>query len=114
LLYDESALDAAYDLVKDWTAEERQNLRNEVPRLALKTPFRKGTVLDVARAALELAAAGLKARGHADLLRGDERVFLEPLVETVSRGKTAAEHLLDSYHGAWGGDVRPVFTENAY
>jgi glutamate--cysteine ligase len=114
LLYDESALSAAYDLVKDWTAEERQNLRNEVPRLALNTPFRNGTVLDIARAAVNLAAAGLKARGHSDLLRGDEGVLLEPLAEIVARGKTAAEDLLDRYHAKWGGDVRPVFTENAY
>jgi len=114
LLYDETALSAAYDLIKDWTAEERETLRNEVPRLALKTPLRGGTVLGVARAVLDLAAAGLKARGHTDLVTGDERVFLEPLAEIVSRGKTAAEGLLDRYHGEWGGDVRPVFTENAY
>jgi glutamate--cysteine ligase len=114
LLYDEAVLGAAYDLIKDWTAEERQTLRNEVPRLALKTPFRKGTVLDVARAAVDLAAAGLKARGHTDLLMGDESVLLQPLAEIVSRGKTAADDLLDRYHSKWGGDVRPVFTENAY
>jgi glutamate--cysteine ligase len=114
LLYDETALGAAYDLIKDWTAEERQYLRNEVPRLALKTPFREGTVLDVARTALDLAAAGLKARGHTDLLMGDESVLLEPLAEIAARAKTAAEDLLDRYHGEWGSDVRPVFTENAY
>jgi glutamate--cysteine ligase len=114
LLYDEAALGAAYDLIKDWTSEERQNLRNEVPRLALKTPFRNGTVLSLARQALELAASGLKSRGHNNLLTGDESIFLEPLVETVSRGRTAAEDLLDRYHDEWSGDVRPVFTENAY
>ncbi len=114
LLYDQQTLDAAYDLVKDWTAEERQALRNEVPRLALKTPFRGGSVLDIARVTVDLAAAGLKARGHDDLVSGDERIFLEPLAEIVRSGKTAAESLLESYRGKWGGDVSPVFTENAY
>ncbi len=114
LLYDQPTLDAAYDFVKDWTAEERQTLRNEVPRLALKTPFRGGTVLDIARTTIELAAAGLKARGHNDLVSGDESIFLEPLADIVRSGKTAAESLLESYHGKWGGDVSPVFTENAY
>ncbi len=114
LLYDQSSLDAAYDLIKDWTAEERQELRNEVPRLALKTPFRKGTLRDVAREALKLAEAGLKARGHGDFMNGDESMFLMPLIETVERGRTSAELLLERYHGEWGRDVRPVFIESAY
>ena len=114
LLYHQPSLDAAYDLIKDWTAEERQQLRNDVPRLALKTPFRNGTVLGVAREAVKLAAAGLKARGHTDLMTGDESIFLEPLVEIVERGQTDAERLLERYQGEWGGDVRPVFAESAY
>ena len=114
LLYHQPSLDAAYDLIKDWTAEERQQLRDAVPRLALKTPFRNGTVLGVAREAVNLAAAGLKARGHTDFITGDESIFLQPLVEIVESGKTDAERLLERYHGEWGGDVRPVFAENAY
>ena len=114
LLYHQPSVDAAYDLVKDWTAEERQQLRNEVPRLALKTPFRDGAVLGVAREAVKLAAAGLKARGHTDFITGDESIFLQPLAEIVESGKTDAERLLERYHGEWGGDVRPVFAENAY
>ncbi len=114
LLYHQPSLDSAYDLIKDWTAGERQQLRNGVPRLALKTPFRQGNVLDVARKAVELSAAGLKARGHTDLVSGDESMFIAPLLEIVERGQTDAERLLERYHGEWGGDVRPVFTEGAY
>ena len=114
LLYDQASLDAAYDLIKDWTAEERQRLRDEVPRLALKTPFRDGTLRDVAREALKLADAGLKARGHGDSMGSDESIFLMPLFDIVERGRTSAEVLLERYHGEWGGDVRPVFIESAY
>jgi len=114
LLYHQPSLDAAYDLIKDWTAEERQQLRNDVPRLALKTPFRRGTVLDVAREAVDLASGGLKARGHTNLVSGDESIFIAPLAEIVERGQTDAERLLERYRGEWGGDVRPVFTESAY
>ena len=114
LLYDQASLDAAYDLIKDWTAEERQRLRDEVPRLALKTPFRNGALRDVAREALKLADAGLKARGHGDFMGSDESIFLMPLFEIVERGRTQAEVLLERYHGEWGGDVRPVFIESAY
>jgi glutamate--cysteine ligase len=113
LLYDQASLDAAWDLVKDWTAEERQQLRDDVPRLALKTPFRGETVRDVARRTLDIAAAGLKARAYSNLF-DDESSFLLPLREFVERGQTAADALLARYRGEWGGDVRPVFTENAY
>ena len=108
-----SSLDAAYDLIKSWTADERQQLRNEVPRLGLRTPFRKGTVLDIARPVLDIATNGLKARGHHNLF-DDETTFLRPLKEFVERGRSAADDLLARYHGEWGGDVRPVFTESAY
>ncbi len=114
LLYHQPSLDAAYDIIKGWTAGERQQLRNAVPRLALKTPFRQGTVLDTARIVLNYAAAGLKARGHTDLVSGDESIFLEPLLGIAGRGQTDAERLLERYHREWRGDVRPVFTESAY
>ena len=114
LLYEQASLDAAYDLIKDWTAEERQQLRDDVPRLALKTPFRNGTVLGIARAAVDLASAGLKARGHAGLDSADETVFLQALMDITASGQTEAERLLARYHGDWKGDVRPIFTEGAY
>jgi glutamate--cysteine ligase len=113
LLYDQTSLDAAYDLIKDWTVEERQQLRNDTPRLALRTPFRKGTVADIARQTLDIAEAGLKARAYTNVF-DDETSFLKPLREFVERGGSAADDLLARFHGEWGGDVRPVFTENAY
>jgi glutamate--cysteine ligase len=108
LLYDQSALDAAWDLVKDWTAEERQVLRNEVPRLALGATLRRRTVQDISRDVLKIARAGLQARGL-----GEAR-FLDPLDAIVARGKTSAEDLLALYHGSWQGDVRHVFKDCAY
>ncbi len=113
LLYQQSSLDAAYDLVKDWTDEERQQLRNEVPRLGLRTPFRGGTILDIARPVVDIAAAGLKARAYSNLF-DDETTFLRPLMEFIEQGRSAADNLLARYHGEWGGDVRPIFIENAY
>src|SRR3546814_20412212 len=62
LLYDQGALDAAWDLVKDWTLEEHQQLRDQVPRQALHTPFRGRTLNAVAVTAVEIADAGLKSR----------------------------------------------------
>jgi glutamate--cysteine ligase len=114
LLYDDSALEAAWSLVKDWTAEERQALRDGVPRLALKTPFRNGKVLEVAREAMAISRSGLAARSRKNSAGEDEREYLAPVEEIVASGRTIAEQLLEAYHGPWKGDVRRVFAEYAF
>jgi len=114
LLYDDASLDAAWDMVKGWGAQERQTLRDDVPRLALNATIRGRTVRELAKDCLALSEAGLKRRGLLDSDRRDETRYLEPLQEIVARGTTPAEELLAKYHGAWGGSVEPVFEEYAY
>jgi glutamate--cysteine ligase len=114
LIYDDVALDAAWDLVKDWTAEERQKLRDEVPKLALRASVRGRPVRDIARACLEIARAGLARRARLDIGGRDEGRHLETLDEIVERGVTPAEDLIEKYKGPWGGSVEPVFAEEAY
>jgi len=114
LLYDQSALDAAWDLVKDWSIAEHEQLRRDVPRLALKTPFRNGNVRDVALQVLGIARAGLQKRAATDLGGMDESGFLNPLQIIADTGKTSAESKLDLFHGRWSGSVDSVFKEFAY
>lgn len=114
LLYDGAALDAAWDLVKDWTAQERQQLRDDVPRLGFATPFRGRTLLDIAREATEISHAGLVARAQGDGVGADETIFLDAVKDSVARGKTPADDLLDLYHGRWGGSIDPIFAERVF
>ena len=114
LLYDEGALAAADELTRGWTLEDHQHLRREVPRLGLKTPFRGGTVQDLARRVLSLSLEGLTVRARATGYGKDETCFLDPLVEIAESGVTPAEELLARYHGRWNGSVDPVFREYAY
>jgi glutamate--cysteine ligase len=114
LLYDDAALDAAWDLVRDFSMAERNALRDDVPKLALKTRFRAGTLRDVAIEALKIAHAGLRRRARADACGVDESGFLEPLLEIADAGETPAERKLALFHGAWNGSVDPVFREFAY
>jgi glutamate--cysteine ligase len=111
LLYDETALDGAWELVKNWTAEQREQLRADVPKLALKATIAGRSVQDIARDALALSREGLKRRAHLDGAGQDETKHLVHAEEIVSSGRTCAERLLERYHGAWGGSVRPAFTE---
>jgi glutamate--cysteine ligase len=109
LLYDGAALDAAWDLVKGWSAEERQELRNAVPRTALSTPFRRGTVFDLAREAVAIATAGLVNRNRLDAHGDNEAIHLAPLEQTLRDRKTPAERWLDLYRGEWAGDLTRIF-----
>jgi glutamate--cysteine ligase len=112
LLYDQGALDAAWDLVRHWTIEERQALRDAVPKLALDAPIPGGGRLrDIAGAVVDIASAGLTARARLDASGSNETGFLDPLREIVRTGKVPAEVLLERYHGAWGGDVSKVYDE---
>jgi glutamate--cysteine ligase len=114
LLYHQSTLDAAWDRVADWTIEEHEYLRAEVPKRGLKTPFRGGTVRDLAREMLDLADAGLTRRAEEDWFGQDERQFLTALRGIAESGRTPAEEKLDLFHGRWRNRVDPVFAEFAY
>ena len=113
LLYDQSALDAAWDLVKHWSMDEREALRDAVPKLALDAPLPGGgKLLDLAREVLPIARAGLSARGKLSSSGDNETGFLEPLEEIVESGKVPAQRLLDKFHGEWGGDTGRIYEES--
>ncbi len=114
LLYDQSALDAAWDLVKDFSLAEREALRRDVPKLGLKLPFRDGTVRDLALEALKIAGHGLKSRARLNSRGVDETMFIEPLVEIALANETPAERKLRLFHGEWQGNIDHVFREFAY
>ena len=114
LLYDQTALDAAWDLVKDFTREERHALRDGVPKHALKLPFRGGTVRDLATEAVKIAVQGLKRRARTNSHGADESIFLDTLLQIVDANQTPAERKLELFHGPWNGKVDPLFAEFAY
>ncbi|MCB1970598.1 MAG: glutamate--cysteine ligase [Geminicoccaceae bacterium] len=115
LLYDQGSLDAAWDLAKDWTIEEHEMLRREVPKTALHTKFRNGTLQDIALRMMEIADAGLAARGVLDWDGStDERKYIRGLWDIARSGTTRAEELLQRVETEWGGHVDPVFEAYAY
>ena len=114
ILYDETSLDAAWDLVKGWTAEERQKLRDEVPKAGLAATVCGRTVFEIANDTLRLAHAGLARRKRFDVAGHDETRYLEPLHDRLARGTTSAEELLEKFRGPWAGSVEPIYDEEAY
>ncbi len=103
LMYDQGALDAAWDLVKGFDAATREGLRVQASVKALQAESGGVRLVDLARAAVALAHAGLVARGLG------EEGLLAPLNESLARGQVQADRLLGLYHGAWGGDLRRIY-----
>ena len=115
LLYDQGALDAAWDEVKHWTMEERETLRSAVPAQGLKAAIPGGgKLLDLAGRILDISSAGLAARNCLNASGDNETGYLDPLREIVASGKTVAEVLLEKYAGEWGGDLSRVYDEMSF
>jgi len=115
LLYDDQALDAAWDEIKHWTIEDHNRIRAEVPRLGLKARGPRGrTFQELGKQILDIAHKGLAARKRLNSAGDDETGFLNPLREIVASGKTPAERLLDRYNGEWQGDISRIYGEMSY
>ena len=111
LYYDDRALDGALEMIRDWSAEERQALRDEAPRLGFEARIRGRSLREIARDMLALARAGLARRARRDAVGRDETRFLDPLDAIVSEGVEPARAWLSRYEGEWGGSMAPVFSQ---
>ncbi|HWB48297.1 MAG TPA: glutamate--cysteine ligase [Stellaceae bacterium] len=114
LLYDQAALDAAHDLVADWTAAEREAMRAEVPRLGLDARIRSRTLRDVALEVLDFAREGLHRRARRSQGGEDETHFLDTLFSIAGSGRTPAAEMLEDFNTRWHGDISQVYEEYAY
>ncbi|MBF0427492.1 MAG: glutamate--cysteine ligase [Magnetococcales bacterium] len=115
ILYHAESLEACWEMVKNWTAEERRLMNEQVARLALKTPIPgKRTLRDLALEVLLCAMDGLSDHHCLNAKGCDETVYLKPLMTTAESGVTPAERLLTAYHGRWGGCVDSVFVEDEF
>ena len=115
LLYDSDALDAAWDLVKHWTIEQREKLRHDVPALALDALTPDGERMgDFAARVLEIAGSGLTRRAQLNSAGDNESGFLDPLRDVVLTGMTPADRLLARFHGEWNGDVSHIYEEFSF
>ncbi len=116
LMYDQGALDAAWDLAKGLDAETREALRVAASVDGLQGEANGVKLHDLAREVVSIAEAGLKARARpgAGGLVPDETHFLNALQETIASGKTPADELIEKFEGEWNGDVTRVFAEYSY
>ena len=116
LCYDQSALDAAWDLAKGWDGETREDLRVAASVHGLQAEVGGIRMHDLAREVVAIAESGLTARARpgAGGLVPDETHFLNALQESIDTGKVPADELLEQYHGDWGGDLKKIYAAHSY
>jgi glutamate--cysteine ligase len=114
LLYDDTSLDAAWDIVRHWSGAERQALRDGVPRLGFKARIRNRYLFEIAKECLALAHSGLRRRARIDHTGRDETRYLEPLERIIDCGRSPAEEMLEKFRGPWHGSVEPAYDEYAF
>jgi len=103
ILYDAEARSAAWELVEDWSFEEREAALEAVSRRGLAAEVPGGPVLPLARELVSIAFGGLRRIAHPGESRDDERGFLEPLFEQLETGRSPGQVILDRWEGEWGG-----------
>jgi len=114
LLYDQGALDAAWDLVKGWSVADHDFLRRETPKTGLATQFKGRPLAELGREVVEIAHAGLRARKRLDAQGRDETIYLAPLDRAVASGQALSDELLAKWQGEWKGSFAPLFRDYAY
>ncbi|MEM9412458.1 MAG: glutamate-cysteine ligase family protein, partial [Planctomycetota bacterium] len=106
LLYDEQSLDEAWNHIEDWTEDERNELAREIPSEGFETPFRNGTVQDLANWMLDLSRRGLERRNILNEGGLTESHYLLPLQQAVESGQTFAEQLIQTFSDQWQQDMQ--------
>ena len=114
LLYDDTCLDAAWDIVKDWSHEDHKALRDETPKLGLKAGVAGRSLQDIALEVLNISSEGLERRNRMSHSGYDERQYLDALLRIAQSGITPAEEKLRAFETRWNGSVDPLFKEHAY
>ena len=116
LLYDQTALDAAWDLVKGMDAQTRDELRIAASVDGLQAEAGGVKMMDLARQAVAISHAGLTARGRSGAggLVPDETHFLNALQDSLETGQTPADELLARYHSDWQGDLTRIYADYSY
>ena len=101
IMYNEDAMNQAWNLVKNLSWHERNELKNLVPKYGLDTEISGFKVLDAAKELISIAESSLKSGNCKD----NETIYLEKIKELVSEGKTPADIIIMNWDSVWNRDV---------
>lgn len=102
---DDDCLLAAWDLVKQWSWEERVQAYHDAHRGALAARIGRYRLRELCTELLDIATHGLRRRGHRSARGDDETVYLERLADQVRKGQCPAEIVREKWIGEWNREV---------
>ncbi|MBI4517891.1 MAG: glutamate--cysteine ligase [Deltaproteobacteria bacterium] len=114
VFYDADCLQAAWDLVKRWSWEERLELWHAAPKQGLQARVRGIRVQELARELVTIAVAGCERQRQLDARGEDESVHLEPLEELIERGLSPADLVIERWQGEWDREMPRLIEACAY
>ncbi|HEY3154929.1 MAG TPA: glutamate--cysteine ligase [Candidatus Binatia bacterium] len=112
--YDSDCLQAAWDLVKGWSWDERMQAYLDSHVDALAARVRRYSLLDLARELLAIAWEGLRRQNQVNDVGDDETIYLKPLKNLLDVGKCPADILLEKWEGELHHDIRRLIAYTAY
>jgi glutamate--cysteine ligase len=114
VFYEDDCLLAAWDMVKDWSQEERSDLYRTVPRAGLRARIRRWQLVDLARELIAIARAGLERQNCVNGRGESEALYLERLEDLVRRGACPADRIIEKWKSGWAWNHARLVAENAY
>tara|TARA_B100000700_G_scaffold278523_1_gene326704 strand:- start:189 stop:590 length:402 start_codon:yes stop_codon:yes gene_type:complete len=115
LLYNDTSFNRAQEVVESWTQEDRKFINNNVPKYGLQTPFKEGTILDVAQKLFEISKQGLDARNIiARNKKYNETFYLKELENNLASGRSPADILIDKFNNKWSQNINFIYSENIF
>ena len=112
--YERDCLDAAWDLVKGWSWDERMEFYHDSHRLALAARAQRFSAADLARELIAIAWEGLRRHPALNDIGDDETIYLKPLRDLVEQGKCPADLILEKWEGELHHDVKKLIDYSAY
>ncbi len=114
VFYDSDCLQAAWDLVKGWSWDERMEVYRDSHRDALRARIRRFSLFDPAKELLEIAWEGLRRQCVLNEDAKDETIYLKPLKDLLLQGKCPADLLREKWEGELKHDIGKLIEFSAY
>jgi glutamate--cysteine ligase len=105
LLYEDDCLDAAWDVLRGWSLEQRLEAGEGAARDGLQARVGRHTMQSFAHELIAIAHEGLRRQALLDADGQDETRYLEVLANDVEAGLTPADRILSQWNGAWGANL---------
>jgi glutamate--cysteine ligase len=112
--YEPDCLQAAWDLVKGWSWDERMQAYLDSHKDALSARVRRYAILDLARELQQIAWEGLRRQRVLNSGGEDETIYLLPLKNLLDQGKCPADLLIEKWEGELAYDVKKLIAYSAY